>query len=223
MDANWKKMYSQLRTFFSKNGHSRVLYRYKENPGLGRWVQKQRAAKSKLGKNQIALLNKVNFVWPEDIRKEKNKHWLVMFKRLEKFKIKNGHCNVPSKYAPEKELGRWVEVLRTKKEKLEDWKISKLASLGFKWSNDIQREKGKHWYTMYRKLEKFYDQYGHSSVPEYWKKDPQLSIWVITQRRPKKPLSKDKIRLLNELKFQWNNSKHKRKRDEKGRFISLIH
>lgn len=222
MNADWKKMYNQLHSFFSKNEHSQVPYRYKEDPKLGAWVQKQRASESSLAKKQIALLNQLNFVWSEDIRKEKNKRWLLMFKRLEKFRKLNGHCNVPSKYAPDKLLGRWVEVLRTKKDKLEDWKIKKLKAIYFKWSDDLKREKDKRWYVMYRKLEKFYNRYGHSSVPEYWENDKELSIWVISQRRPKKPLSKDKVRLLNELKFQWNNSALKRKRDLHGKFVSIL-
>ncbi len=219
-DIAWKKNYRNLCRFFSIYKHSKVPYRYNEEPALGRWVQKQRMSKNKLSKEKIGLLNKINFVWQEDIRKERNKRWLLMFKSLEKFKKEKGNCDVPSKYIPDEELGRWVEVIRTRRQYLEDWKLKKLQSIGFKWSEDIQIEKSKHWYEMYRRLEKFYQKYKHSNVPEYWEEDKELSIWVISQRRPKKPLSTQKVKLLNELKFSWNNTPIKRTRDRRGRFIS---
>ena len=219
-DTAWKRKYKELLKFFSIYKHSRISCHSKDYPSLGDWIHKQRRRKDSLSKEQIKLLNNVNFVWPEDIRKEKNKRWLLLFKRLENFKREKGHCNVPSQYLPDKTLGKWVDGLRIRRQYLEEWKTKKLKVIGFKWSEDIQLEKSKRWYTMYRRLEQFYRKYGHSNVPEYWKKDVDLSIWVICQRRPKKPLTPSKVKLLNELKFSWNNTPLKRKRDNKGRFIS---
>ena len=72
---------------------------------------------------------------------------------------------------------------------------------------------------MYERLEKFYKIHGHSAVPEYWKEDPQLAIWVSYQRRAKKPLSKEKIYLLDKLEFLWNPKKGRpRRRNEAGQY-----
>lgn len=221
-EKEWSVMYKELSKFFSENDHSHVPYRFQDNPKLGRWVQKQRSGRAKLTPQKINLLNRLNFVWQEDIRKEKNKQWLIMFKKLEKFKTHYGHCNVPSKYEPDKKLGRWVEVLRTRKNKLDEWKMNKLKSIGFQWSDDIKLLKERHWYEMYYKLESFYKKYGHSSVPENWEKDKKLAVWVAVQRRPKKPLAKKKVQLLNELKFKWNNDVIKRTRGTNGRFLPSL-
>lgn len=222
--SSWSQNIKKLKIFFEKNGHSRVPMRYKEDLALGRWVQKVRISKEKLSTKQLAQLDALNFVWSDDIRKEKHKKWLLMIKRLEKFKEENGHCRVPSKYEPDKKLGRWVEVQRTRKTHLEDWQIQKLETLGFVWSHEIQIRKKAKWYEMYRRLEVFYKKYGHSDVPEYWSEDVELSIWVISQRRPKKPLPENKITLLNTLNFSWNKSLQgsKRKRNAQGRFISSL-
>lgn len=225
MKSSWLANYKQLKVYYQENGNTRVPYRYEANRQLGRWVQKQRLNEEKLTSQQKKLLEQVEFVWQNDIRKEKNKNWLLMFKRLEKFKDERGHCNVSSRNESDRKLGRWVEVLRLRKDKLEDWKIRKLNDIGFKWSDIIRNEKEESWYTMYRKLETFYKKFEHSDVPEFWEEDKKLAVWVTSQRRPKKPLSRNKIRLLEDLNFSWNNEiskKKKRQRDDKGRFLSTL-
>ena len=103
--------------------------------------------------------------------------------------------------------------------KLKDWQLKKLDELNFKWTDNIKSEKEKNWYSMYRQLEEFYNKYGHSDVPEYWSENVSLSIWVMSQRRPKKKLSNSKINLLRMLKFSFNSTIGFNKRDEKGRFL----
>lgn len=218
---SWGAYIEELKEFYKNYGHSRVPYRYKENPELGRWVQKLRLQENKLTGSQKKQLNNLKFLWSSDIRKEKRKKWLLMFARLVKFQIHYGHCNVPSKYDQDPKLGRWVEVLRTQKGKLELWQEKKLAKIGFMWSDDIQDAKEKRWYQMYRRLEAFYQKFGHSDVPEGWD-DQELAIWVICQRRPKKPLSAKRRNLLDLLAFSWNGSIGLNMRDKKGKFISRV-
>ena len=221
-DKNWKKMYSKLKSFRNKNGHCKVPSKSRENPQLSSWVSRQRHSKNKLARWKIDKLNEIGFSWAEDIRKEKRKAWLNMYTRLKKFNAENGHCNVPSQYDADEKLGRWIETQRLYKTKMEQWKVDMLEKIGFKWSEDIQREKKLRWYKMYDKLKAFYARFGHSRVPEYWEEDPELSLWVIGQRRPKKPLSLERKNLLNELNFAWNNESPNRQRDEKGRYVSNI-
>ncbi|MEM1010486.1 MAG: helicase associated domain-containing protein, partial [Myxococcota bacterium] len=187
-DRNWKKMYNKLKVFKNKHGHCKVPSKSKEDPQLSSWVSRQRHSKNKLEKWKIEKLNEISFSWAEDIRKEKRKAWLNMYTRLKKFNTDNGHCNVPSQYDADEKLGRWIETQRLYKDKMEQWKIDMLERLGFKWSEDIQREKKLRWYKMYDKLKAFHTRFGHSRVPEYWAEDQELSLWVIGQRRPKKPL-----------------------------------
>lgn len=219
-EKKWDEKYKQLKEFYKTYGHSRVPYRSTMYPGLGKWVSKQRMNQHKLSKRKINKLNKLDFVWSSLLRKENHQYWFRMYGKLKRFQKEHGHCNVPSKYEPEKKLGRWVEVQRLYKDKMESWKKQKLEALGFEWSDKKWDNKVNHWHEMYERLRRFYERFGHSRVPEYWEEDPELSLWVISQRRPKKPLPPEKRNLLKELDFSWNNEAPKRKRDHKGRFIS---
>ena len=221
-DKNWRKMFGELKAFHKTHGHSRVPSHSKKYPRLSSWVLRQRSKKKTLEKWKLEKLDQVDFQWSEDIRKEKRKNWIFMYSKLKKFKAEKGHCNVPSFFEEDEKLGRWVETQRIYRKKMEQWKIDMLEKIGFKWSEDIQESKKKRWYRMYDKLAAFYKTYGHSRVPEYWEEDPELSLWVIGQRRPKKPHSAERRRLLDAVKFVWNNESPTRERDDKGRFKPTI-
>lgn len=219
----WLEYYKELKEFYETHGHSKVPKGYEGNPSLANWVQRHRMREDDLEKWQIDRLNKIDFPWSAEIRKKKNLYWLQMFNRLKKYKKEFGHVNVPSKYETDAKLGRWVDVQRLYETQMEPWKKNKLDELGFQWSGDIQRAKKQRWYDMYDRLKKFYEKYGHSRVPEYWEEDIELSIWVMGQRRPKKPHSQERKKLLDSVDFAWNNQpRPNRTRDEKGRYISTL-
>ena len=215
----WNSMYDQLLTYHQAHKNCRVPNHSQKYAQLSEWVQRHRERWDKLDKSQRKKLEKIGFVTSGMIEKEKRQKWLTMLSQLKRFKKQQGHCRVPNKFDTNPELGRWVEVQRIDEKKMPSWRKEKLDELDFEWSGDLQRSSEKKWYSMYNKLEQFYKRFGHSTVPEYWKEDPQLSIWVLYQRRPKKPLSSDKISLLKQVKFLWNPIKGRsRKRNEAGHF-----
>lgn len=217
----WNSKYKDLLTYFETTGNSRVPYRYASDLSLGRWVQRQRNHKDILSKSQLKKLSLLKFVWSSDLRKEQNKEFFQMVGQLKKFKKIHDHCNVPSKCKDFKKLGRWVETIRLtqKSGKLQDWKIKKLEQLGLTWSNQLQDEKKLHWYKMFDTLTAFKNIHGHCNVPEGYKDDLRLAVWVIAQRHPKKALSEPKIKLLNEIGFEFKPyQKQNRKRNSKGKF-----
>jgi len=221
----WKAKYRALKKFYKSNQHCRVPYRYEEDPALGRWVQRQRINKVKLTVNQIELLNKLSFSWSNEIRKEKDKNFVLMFRQLVRYQKKYGITNVPCKDSDHYTLSRWVEHQRIleKKGTLPDWKKTMLLSISFTFSKELQTQKRQHWYVMLDRLLEFKKLHGHCNVPEGYKKDKDLWIWVAIQRRPKKPLSVSQNRLLTELGFDFRPGLISNKmRDEKGRFKSLL-
>tara|TARA_Y100001938_G_C8098266_1_gene439642 strand:- start:1309 stop:5979 length:4671 start_codon:yes stop_codon:yes gene_type:complete len=133
-EQNFKENYNELKKYYEANGHCNVLKR--ENHSLSGWVnslrQKVRMAKKrcKLTKEQIKDLNKINFDWnPSDTR------WNKLYDRLVEYHKKYGHCEIPAKYLPDPELGRWVVAQRQfrKKTKLSEERIAKLEKLGYVW------------------------------------------------------------------------------------------
>jgi hypothetical protein len=68
----WRERLRQLETFKQVNGHTRVPKRYKPNPSLGNWVNKQRqnyrnhktgTKPSSLNAERIEALNQLGFCW----------------------------------------------------------------------------------------------------------------------------------------------------------------
>jgi len=52
----WEEMYNRLLKYKQKNGNTLVPQRYKEDPKLGRWVNKQRENKDSLPPERKELL-----------------------------------------------------------------------------------------------------------------------------------------------------------------------
>ena len=67
--------------------------------------------------------------------------WFERFGELKKFMAMNGNCDVPSRYGPNKRLGRWVSFQRTqfrlrnegRHSHLTDDRMELLNNLGFRW------------------------------------------------------------------------------------------
>lgn len=62
------------------------------------------------------------------------------------------------------------------------------------------------WEFRYQQLKQFFIKNNHSNVPKKYKENKSLGTWVSTQRESynKRKLSQEKIDLLNELNFDWN-------------------
>ena len=61
----WDVRFEQLKGYKKDHGNCEVPWRYKANPQLGKWVNKQRhlCRKGKLPKERIESLNKIGFKW----------------------------------------------------------------------------------------------------------------------------------------------------------------
>lgn len=152
-DEMWQQRYDELVKFWKENGHCSVPQRYPPNKALGKWVHKQRqefkkkrdGELSSLTSYRIAALQKIGF--QVDTTNRAEALWQQRYKELMQFKIENGHCNVPQKFAPNKALGKWVHRQRHEFKKMRDGeptfltqqRIDDLEKIGFQMTSSIHK------------------------------------------------------------------------------------
>ncbi|KAL3936285.1 MAG: hypothetical protein SGBAC_008367 [Bacillariaceae sp.] len=165
---DWQKHYEELKVYKGQHGHCNVPARYEKNRRLGIWVSAQRqqykmvrqlpdATKGRrstsLTQERIGLLNDLGFTWTIRSRDTFGESWNSRFEDLREFRRIHGHCNVPSKYAENPELGIWVGTQRTQyrlhmkgresgnltMSNMNEDRIRALDSLGFSWVQRLPR------------------------------------------------------------------------------------
>lgn len=144
----WEQRLEEVKAYKLEHGDCLVPRNYKQDPGLGRWVEMQRSNYQKymkekqnggtpkacggMDEERIALLEAQGFCWTfgrgMSSRKRDNAKpatsWLERFEELKAYKQQHGHCNVPVKHEENPKLGYWVSNQRSQytlfqKERLE--------------------------------------------------------------------------------------------------------
>jgi superfamily II DNA or RNA helicase len=199
LEASWEEKFAELEIFKSTHGHCNVSDRWSENLQLATWVSDQRKhrKKGKLSENRIQRLSEIGFVWDT-----LDALWEKRFSELEVFRAAHGHCNVPQRWSENPQLAVWVSNQRIKKDKLSEKRIQRLNQIGFVW-NSLDAA----WEEKFSELKVFQETHGHCNVPSVWRENPQLGMWVGTQRRSRKQgiLSENYIQRLSELGFVWDS------------------
>lgn len=62
-EAQWNDMYIELCKCFEIHGNHYISQRYKNNPKLGIWCQRQRSKKNILSESRLSKLNSIGFPW----------------------------------------------------------------------------------------------------------------------------------------------------------------
>jgi hypothetical protein len=197
--------------YMEKFGHQRIPSddtspNYKpEYVRLHRWAvwQRRHYRKGELADWRYNLLAKAGFLFePLDTYWERNYQKLVKFKEI------NGHCNVSRFDMQNLRLGKWICDQRFHKKRLSPERIKKLDDIGFDWG--IKRNK---WDDMYEWLKKYYLEHGVAYVQRdmsngysgtelnYLNRWCGKQIWYYKRSR----LPQDKIRMLNEINFDFNH------------------
>jgi len=207
--VGWDERFQQLVEFKEQNGHCRVPKKYEANTQLGNWVDNQRTAykKNKLLPEQIKSLEGIGFVWL--LKKLEIVGWDERFKQLKEYKEQNGHCRVPKRYKANTQLGSWVRTQRhlCKKNKLLPEQKDRLEGIGFEW--ELRKHLG--WDERFQQLVEYKEQNGHCRVPQEYKVNPQLGVWVKDQRylyKKKNKLLPEQIKSLEGIGFAWVLKKH---------------
>ncbi|CAJ1945913.1 unnamed protein product [Cylindrotheca closterium] len=140
--------------------------------------------------------------------------WQEQFEALLKYKQQFGHCNVPHTYEHDLALSRWVKRQRCQyKLKLDGKRTSmsaerqqKLDDEGFVWDPHTAL-----WETRRAELLEYRAREGNCNVPCRYAKNPQLGMWVRSQRREYKllcegqlsRLTPERYRVLDDMGFVW--------------------
>jgi superfamily II DNA or RNA helicase len=195
---NWFFRYGELKAFYEKNGHSRVPPKSKKYRQLGTWLDHQRllATNQKLSSEKLNLLDQVEFVIDPY-----EKDWDDNFEILKAYFLENGHCNL--KPRENMAVSRWLKKVRSyiKQGGYREDRIERLKSINFDFSPDDTI-----WEKQFDELAEFKEQNGHCRVPQSYKKNISLGVWVSTQRGKlsKGNLPKNKKEKLDSLGFSWN-------------------
>ena len=188
----WKKKYKELQAFYKAHGHSNVPEKHDQRSELNIWVGNMRRRSHRLSKEQLRLLEKVDFCWNID-----KAHWEDGYARLKAYHAKNGHCLVPARGATNCNLGIWVSHQRHcyKVGHIDQERVRRLNALGFVW-DAFQWQ----WEQRFNELKAFKKRFGHCRVPlKGWGENPTLGRWLSFQRNRWERLSAEQQARLGEL------------------------
>jgi hypothetical protein len=200
-DSNWEEMFEMLVEYEKEHGHCKVPTGWAKNKRLASWVKTQRKIylDNKLDKDRIKRLDDIGFVWE---RLESG--WEEMFDALIEYKEEHGDCKVPTGWAKNKKLARWVKTQRKiyLDNKLDKDRIKRLDDIGFVWN---RLESG--WEEMFELLRDYKINHGNCNVPLRWVVDNiNIGSWVSIQRKSylSNKLDKDRIKRLDDIGFVWD-------------------
>ena len=112
--CDWMQRYKELEEYFNYHGHSSVTSNWKENPSLGRWVERQRTnyrlwkegKPSNMTEERFKLLEELNFRW------KARDEWLERYQDLATYFQTYGHSAVTLKNSTnpqEERLAKWAD------------------------------------------------------------------------------------------------------------------
>ncbi|GFH62020.1 hypothetical protein CTEN210_18496 [Chaetoceros tenuissimus] len=219
---------AKLKKFKQKHGHCNVTQQNKDDPSLGRWVANMRRVYKRrlVGKNTRIILPQSMITQLEDLGFQwevRNLSFASNITKLQNFKEKYGHCNVPSRYEDDPSLGHWVSDIRYTYKQIQQGnkpkygltqaRIKQLDEIGFQWK--IRSHSS--FDTNIAKLRQFKEKYGHCNVPRKYTDDLPLGNWVDGIRyaakqiqlgkKPRHCLTQADIKMLNKMGFQWQLKK----------------
>lgn len=219
---DWETRLLQLESYYLENGTFHIKGSDTENADLLQWLRYQRILKNKgkLSLEQLSALEKIGYSFEikyygqgreKKIKEEKQKKpsnniqsWETNYMKLLDYKMTTGHCNVPRSFE-DKTLVNFVSRQRYiyRKGNLPQEQIKKLEFLGFEWEVERKVNFIDAWMEKYTELSKVFNDSGSCFVSK--KDNKPLSNWIIQQRvkRKKDSLTNEQIKLLGEIKFDW--------------------
>ena len=196
LSASWDYFFGKLVAFTTRFDHCNVPRMWPEDPQLSIWVDNQRHTRSRLSLDRIKRLDELGFSWDPH-----GALWEEMFARLEQYKARFGHCNVPRKWPDDPQLARWIDNQRHRHSRPSADRVQRLTALGFVWDADAAV-----WEEMFARLVQYKARVGDCNVPDKLPEDMQLANWVHNQRAFAKRgrLSADRVERLTALGFVWD-------------------
>ena len=142
----WSERLKELLIYKAEYGDCLVPQKFVHNHQLGSWVNKQRVEyklmkegkRSSMTRERVEILHRVGFVWSKHLSQPP---WDGKYRELLKYKEEHGDCLVPTKYAENPSLGRWVSTQRAQykllqegnKSSMTELRLRRLEEIGFVW------------------------------------------------------------------------------------------
>jgi hypothetical protein len=180
-----------------------VPHGYEEDPSFAEWIHRQRTAHASMEKEKepngliaerMKKLEEINFNFT--VHSDK---WMDHWNMLKAYKERHGHVQVPTHFADNPKLGRWVHTqrhqrrlqLKTKKSCMTQERVDLLDKLGFSWEvrPSLERPRAT-WQQRMDELKEFHIEHKHFRVPSGT--HPQLHSWCQEQRIRLRNLVKNK-------------------------------
>lgn len=225
--------YKKMRKKLEKEGIEYVPPSLNDNQGAPTAEEDAAVRKPIVGRltdDRIRRLESLGFVW--SLRDDWQKH----YEELIEYKKEHSHCNVPARYSKNRRLGIWVSAQRQQYKQLHaapnpdsnkprrsapltQERINLLNALGFTWTIRSRDSLGESWNQRLEELKAYKAQFGSCLVPSRYPPNPELGIWVGTQRTQYRlyqqakssgnrmlhstAMNEDRINQLEELGFVW--------------------
>ena len=129
----WRGFYERLKRYRSEQGDADVPHKWKADPQLAVWVSNQRDRRKRgvMPDEEFALLNELGLTW----QSREVGTWEDRLAEVAAFKTSHGHCDIPTVFAENPKLGRFVNAMRTQRNRgiLSAERIAKLDAIGFAW------------------------------------------------------------------------------------------
>lgn len=212
LELRWRSFYERLKQYRADHGDADVPSGWKADRQLAAWVssQRERRKKGAMLDEEIALLDQLGLTW----RIRDVGTWEDRLEEVTAFKAKHGHCDIPTAFAENPKLGRFVNAMRTQRNvgKLSAGRIAKLDAVGFAWTSSRKADVKlgeqivtEAWKSRFDELVAYKQAHGDCDIPAKWKQNQRLANWVSMQRQLKKraALPEPRVKLLDELGFNW--------------------
>jgi hypothetical protein len=218
----WDRRFAELVAFHQEHGHFWVP-RDRRWISLSDWVtkQRQRGRNGLLAAEQRARLESIGCPW-QGSHPTRDKLWEQRFTELAAYRQRFGHCDVPSGWAENLILARWVICQRYFRRKgiLSPARIARLDRLGFSWNIknitlQLEHPSGAYveqvkalndnWDRHFAELAAYVKQHGHCRVPAQEPRWAFLYQWIRRQRKQARAgvMPAQRRAQLERLGFPW--------------------
>lgn len=220
----WAENFEEVKRFYEENGH---LTMPKDDPNyarLSQWLTYQRHRSKSLRKEQLEMLESINYNNTRVHRETDDEKWMAKYSRLKQLVKETGALKIP---VDEHALANWLSRQRKllgcnfldpgRKEMLVEIGVHPVVVTG---RNDRRRRRDEErWMAQFEKLKEYNRVHGDCNVPRQWKHDPSLGSWVHNQRKRYHEgrsmagvvMFPDRVEKLEELGFKWTIHKRHQK------------
>lgn len=203
-EITWKQGYAELVKYKEEHGDLDIPSQYITKDGfqLGSLVGNIRYASAYgtrstfLTPEHEAMLTELGFIWDK-----LDYVWEQNYLACMKFKLENGHLNIPSDAVSEEGLaiGAWIRRMRKIRigkvvGRLTDSQINKLDEIGFSWEDHFTKQ----WNDAFARLLIYKEENGHVNVPTMYIDEAGFALgrWLKRQQDNKKLEEEKKKKLL---------------------------